>query len=96
MKTRGSRGRVSGRRLWGTEPPNLYERAPGWAEGDSEQSRAACSPVNNEWSCEVDVEGMVAKRPRVRMTTILSAEAGSRSRIHPSARRKGVGTYHKS
>ena len=26
------------------------------------RGRAACSPVNNEWSCEVDVEGMVAKR----------------------------------
>jgi hypothetical protein len=26
------------------------------------RGRAACSPVNNEWACALDVEGMVAKR----------------------------------
>jgi hypothetical protein len=26
------------------------------------RGRAACSPVKNEWACELDVEGIVAKR----------------------------------
>ena len=66
MKTRGSRGRVRRKAVWGTETSEpvagCYERAHGRAEGDSEQKPCRLFSRKNEWACALDVEGMVAKR----------------------------------